>query len=147
MKLQRHSAILRIIREQRISNQDALRRALAEQGIEVAQPTLSRDIRELRLVKQADPAGGGFYSVPTRQAAGPDLASLLPSLVREYEGVGILLVLRTVPGSADAVAGAITQAGWAEVIGTTVGPETVVLVTRSEAARQAVERKLDGLRD
>ena len=64
MKIQRHAAILRVVRERRIESQDELREALATEGFTVTQATLSRDIRELGLAKLADPQGGAFYTHP-----------------------------------------------------------------------------------
>ena len=146
MKVLRHSAILRILREQRIPNQDALRLALAASGINVAQATLSRDIRELGLVKQVDPGGGGFYVVPADGPMRPDLAGTLRTWLVSFEGVGPLLVLRTVPGGATAVALAVEQAGWSEVIGAIPGGDNVLLVTRSDTARKAVEKRVEKAR-
>jgi transcriptional regulator of arginine metabolism len=146
MKVERQSAILRIIREQRISNQDALRLALAALGLNVAQATLSRDIRELGLVKQVDPGGGGFYAAPAEGPARPDFSATLATWLVSYEGVGPLLVLRTVPGGATPVALAMEHAGWTEVIGALPGGDNVLVVTRSEMARKAVERHLEKVR-
>ncbi|MEO8199148.1 MAG: arginine repressor [Gemmatimonadota bacterium] len=146
MKLERHSAILRFVREQRIVNQDALRQALGAAGVEVAQATLSRDIRELGLQKQADPHGGSFYVVPVDGPVRPELAGILRTWLLSFEGVGPLLVLRTAPGGAAAVAAALDQAGWVELVGTVGTAETVLMVTRSEQARKAVERRIEGLR-
>lgn len=143
MKVERQSAILRIVREERIPSQDALRRALAARGIQVAQATLSRDIRELALVKQVDPGGGGFYVVPAESPVRPDLSSTLRTWLLSFEGVGPLLVLRTVPGGAAAVALAIQQAGWSEVLGAMPGADNVLVITRSESARKAVERRME----
>jgi transcriptional regulator of arginine metabolism len=142
MKVQRHSAILRIVREQRIANQDELRQALAAGGITVAQATLSRDIHELGLVKQADPGGGSFYTVPAEGPARPDLAATLGTWLVSFEGSGSLLVLKTVPGGATAVAAALERAAWPEIIGALPGGDNVLVVTRSEAERKAVERKI-----
>ena len=64
MKPQRHAVILELVRESRIPSQEVLRERLAERGIEVAQATLSRDIRELGLVKVPDENGGSVYQVP-----------------------------------------------------------------------------------
>lgn len=145
MKVFRHSAILRILREQRIPNQDALRQALASSGITVAQATLSRDIRELGLVKQVDPGGGGFYVVPADGPIRPDLAGTLRAWLVSFEGVGPLLVLRTVAGGATAVALALEQAGWSEVVGAIPGGDNVLLVTRSDLARKTVERRIENV--
>ena len=146
MKVHRHSAILRILREQRIPNQDALRQALASTGINVAQATLSRDIRELGLVKQVDPGGGGFYVVPAEGPVRPDLAGTLRTWLVSFEGVGPLLVLRTVPGGATAVALAVEQAGWSEIVGAIPGADNVLVVTRGEVGRKAVERRIERVR-
>jgi len=142
MKVLRHSAILRILREQRIANQDELRLALVANGITVAQATLSRDIRELGLVKQVDPGGGGFYVVPAEGPLRPDLSGTLRTWLVSVEGVGPLLVLKTVPGGATAVALAVEQAGWSEVVGAVPGGDNVLLVTRSELGRKAVELRI-----
>jgi transcriptional regulator of arginine metabolism len=146
MKVLRHSAILRILREQRVANQDELRKALAAQGITVAQATLSRDIRELGLVKQVDPGGGGFYVVPADGPLRPDLESTLRTWLVSFEGVGPLLVLKTVPGGATAIARAVEQAGWSEVVGAIPGADNVLLVTRSELGRKAIERRIEKAR-
>ena len=99
MKIQRHAAILRVVRERRIESQDDLREALSTEGFVVTQATLSRDIRELGLAKLADPQGGAFYTHPHRAAVRPDLAQVLPALLVSVDGVGPLLVLKTASGS------------------------------------------------
>lgn len=146
MKLERHSAILRIVREQRVANQDGLRQALRVTGIDVAQATLSRDIRELGLMKQADPQGGSFYVIPLDGPIRPDLSGTLRTWLVSFEGVGPLLVLRTAPGGASAVAAALDQAGWSELVGVVGTADTVLAVTRGEQARKAVERRIEGIR-
>ena len=98
MKLERHAAILRVIRARRIRNQDELRTALAEAGISATQATLSRDIHELGLVKVSD-AEGVFYGTGTDAGAlRPDLGQLVRALLVSSDGVGPLLVLRTAAG-------------------------------------------------
>ncbi len=146
MKLERHSMILRLVRDQRIPNQEALRQALLGAGLSVGQATLSRDIRELGLAKQVDPGGGGFYVVPAEGPVRPDLATTLGTWLISFEGVGALLVLRTVPGGATAVALALDQAGWPELIGALPGGDQVLLVTRGETGRKAVERRIASAR-
>ena len=90
MKIQRHAAILRVVRERRIESQDELREALAAEGFIVTQATLSRDIRELGLAKLSDPQGGAYYAHPHRAALRPDLAQVLPALLVSVDGVGPL---------------------------------------------------------
>lgn len=146
MKPRRHALILKLIADERIENQEALKGALLRNGIEATQATLSRDLRELGLVKLADPAGGSFYARPSdiAGAAGPkpQLARLLQSLLHSVDGVGPFVVLRTAGGSAGAVTAALDQAGWEEVIGTIAGDDTVLVITRSEKARRAVAERV-----
>jgi transcriptional regulator of arginine metabolism len=141
MKLQRHAAILRAVRERRIGNQDELREVLAREDIVVTQATLSRDIRELGLAKLVD-ADGGYYSQPRNGGVRPDLSHMLPALLVGIDGVGPLVVLRTALGSAGAVGAAIDQAGWSEIIGTIAGDDTVLIITRSPREREAVATRL-----
>ena len=95
MKIQRHAAILRVVRERRIESQDELREALSDDGFVVTQATLSRDIRELGLAKLADPQGGAYYTHPHRSAVRPDLAQILPALLGQSRRRGPF------PGSQD----------------------------------------------
>ncbi|HET7042173.1 MAG TPA: arginine repressor [Gemmatimonadales bacterium] len=141
MKPRRHALILKLITEERIANQEELKAALARQGMDATQATLSRDLRELGLVKLADPAGGSFYARPGDAAGAapkPQLAKLLQSLLHAVDGVGLFVVLKTAAGSAGAVTAALDQAGWEEVIGTIAGDDTVLVITRSEKARKVV---------
>jgi transcriptional regulator of arginine metabolism len=144
MKIQRHAAILKVVRDRRIESQDELREALAAEGFNVTQATLSRDIRELGLAKLSDPQGGAFYTHPHRAAVRPDLAQILPTLLVSVDGVGPFLVLKTASGSAGAVTEALDQAGWGEVMGTIAGDDTVLVITRSQRLREAVASRIQG---
>jgi transcriptional regulator of arginine metabolism len=145
MKIQRHAAILRVVRERRIESQDELREALKTEGFVVTQATLSRDIRELGLAKLSDPQGGAYYAHPHRAALRPDLAQVLPTLLVSVDGVGPFLVLKTASGSAGAVTEALDQAGWEEIIGTIAGDDTVLVITRSQKLREAIAGRIEGL--
>ncbi|HSC58534.1 MAG TPA: arginine repressor [Gemmatimonadales bacterium] len=145
MKTRRHALILRVISEERIENQDRLRSALARHGVDVTQATLSRDLRELGLVKLSDPAGGGFYARPEDSTPRPPLEKLLPALLLSVDGVGPLVVLKTAAGAAGAVTAALDQAGWEDVIGTIAGDDTILVVTRSERARMGVAERLKAI--
>jgi transcriptional regulator of arginine metabolism len=145
MKTQRHAAILRVVREQRIESQDELREALSQQGFVVTQATLSRDIRELGLAKLADPGGGAYYTHPHRGAVRPELAQVLPALLVSVDGVGPFLVLKTASGSAGAVTEALDQAGWSEIVGTIAGDDTVLVITRSQRLRREVATRIQQL--
>ncbi len=145
MKIQRHAAILKVVRDRRIQSQDELREALAGEGFQVTQATLSRDIRELGLAKLADREGGAYYTHPQRGAVRPELAQVLPALLVSVDGVGPFLVLKTASGSAGAVTEAVDQAGWAEVIGTIAGDDTVLIITRSQRLRQEIAARIQKL--
>jgi transcriptional regulator of arginine metabolism len=145
MKTQRQAAILRVIRERRIESQDELREALATDGFVVTQATLSRDIRELGLAKLADPGGGAYYTHPHRGAVRPELAQVLPTLLVSVDGVGPFLILKTASGSAGTVTEALDQAGWAEVIGTIAGDDTVLVITRNQRLRKEIASRIQGL--
>lgn len=147
MKIQRHAAILRVVRDQRIESQDELREVLSGEGFSVTQATLSRDIRELGLAKLADPRGGAYYTLPHRAAVRPDLAQVLPTLLVSVDGVGPLLVLKTASGSAGTVTEALDQAGWAEIIGTIAGDDTVLVITRDPAGGAALAAEFLALAD
>ncbi|MGH7658194.1 MAG: arginine repressor [Gemmatimonadales bacterium] len=138
MKLERHAAILRLVRERRLENQHELREALATVGIAVTQATLSRDLRELGLVKQADPSGGAFYVAPREAPGSPGLQSVLGPFLIGMDGHDGLLVLRTTPGGASAVAAALDSAALPGVLGTIAGRDTVLVITRGETARREV---------
>ena len=144
MKLQRHAAILRLVRGQRIASQDELRRALKAADFRVTQATLSRDVRELGLAKLID-AQGSYYAQPGDSGVRPDFQAVLGALLTGVDGVGPLLVLRTANGSAGAVAVAIDQAAWGEIIGTVAGEDTLLVITRSEKARERVAGRLKGI--
>lgn len=145
MKLPRHAAILRVIRENRIRNQEELRAALAADGIAATQATLSRDMHELGLVKVSD-AAGVFYGTGTDAASVRlELRQLVRTLLMGSDGVGPLLVLRTPAGSAGALAAAIDAAAWTEVLGTIAGDDTILVITRGPKERETIAARLRAL--
>lgn len=143
-KNQRHAAILRTVRHHHVPSQEVLRELLAAEGFEVAQGTLSRDIRELGLVKARDNDGALLYRVPPDVVdPTPTLARLLPSLYVGADGVDHLLVVRTLTGGAQPVAVAIDHADWDEVVGTIAGDDTILLILRRPAFRRTVIRRIE----
>lgn len=144
MKLPRHAAILELIRTEHVGSQEVLRDLLRERGFDVAQPTLSRDIQELGLVKARDEQGELHYQSPTAAAdPTPALARLLPALYLGADGVNNLLVLRTLSGGAQSVGAAIDAERWPEVVGTIAGDDTILLILRRGSQRAAVLRKVE----
>ena len=147
-KKDRQSTILEVVNAHAVDSQEELRRLLRQRGWDVTQATLSRDLRELRLVRTPTddgpryaPAGGA----PADSDGQATLEGLLPTLVIGVDGVGELLVVRTVTGGAQPVAAALDGAGWAEVLGTIGGDDTILLVCRSAAARERIARRLRDL--
>lgn len=145
-KTRRHGAILRLVRRHPVTSQEQLRALLHDEGIDVTQATLSRDIHELRLVKAPGPQGTVRYAAAGEaEVLHPPLEQLLPALVVGLDSVGNLIVVRTPAGSANAVASAIDREQWKEVVGTIAGDDTILLVTRSERARRTVANRLTEL--
>jgi len=143
MKAQRHAAILRLVRDHAVPSQQRLRELLAHAGFDVTQATLSRDIHELGLLKQPGVDGtAGYAAPPDETVPTPTLAGFLPSLLLRTDGVGPLLVLRTPTGGASALAAALDREAWPELLGSLAGDDTVLIVTRSPAARRKLARRL-----
>jgi transcriptional regulator of arginine metabolism len=145
-KSSRHAAILEITGSDAIETQEELRRRLARRGVHVTQATLSRDLRELGLVRV--PTDGGARYVrqgALAEEAKPSLEGLLPQLFASVSGVGELVVLHTVASGAQPISEAIDAEGWPEVLGTIAGENTILVVCRSAAARQTVVSRLTGL--
>ena len=118
-KLARQQTILELAHEAPLPNQQELCKVLARRGFQVTQATLSRDINELRLVKT--PEG---YILPNGDAPAepmPAVSRVLREFVREIRRAQNLLVIKTIPGSAQPVAVAVDSEGWEEVVGTVAG--------------------------
>ena len=144
-KRDRQGAILELIRNHRINSQMELKDLLLGKGIEVTQATLSRDMRELRLVKIPGGDGGAHYSLPEEWEHTPPLESLLPTLFVSAEGTGNLLVVRTMTGGAQAVALGIDWEEWPEVLGTLAGDDTILLVLREAKMMERVRARIGGI--
>ncbi|MBM4185459.1 MAG: arginine repressor [Gemmatimonadetes bacterium] len=142
-KRERHAQILDVIKESRVSSQEALRELLLERGTEVTQATLSRDIRELRLVKVPDADGTAHYSLPEEWESTPPLESLLPTLFRSVDGVDHLLVIHTLKGAAQTVAAAIDWEEWPEVVGTLAGDDTILIILRNPDALSDLRGRIE----
>lgn len=146
MKAQRQAAILDLVRRERVGSQEQLRTLLGELGFGVTQATLSRDLRELGLVKVSDPDGGSYYATPQgSDPPHPGVGPLTRALYLSADGVGPMLVVRTPAGAANVLASAIDGQEWPEVIGTLAGDDTILLIMRGERARRAVARRLRDL--
>jgi transcriptional regulator of arginine metabolism len=139
----RHAQILEVLKGHRVTSQESLRELLQEQGTDVTQATLSRDIRELRLVKVPGADSTPHYSVPEEWHSTPSLESLLPTLFQCAEGVGHLLVVHTMKGGAQTVAAGIDWEEWHEVLGTLAGDDTILIILREPEFLSAVRVRLE----
>ena len=142
-KRERHAQILEVLGEKRVTSQEALREFLHDREIEVTQATLSRDIRELRLVKVPGADGIGHYSVPDEWESTPTLESLLPTLFHSADGVDHLLVVHTMKGGAQTVAAAIDWEEWPEILGTLAGDDTIMIVLRDPNSIPVLRERLE----
>jgi transcriptional regulator of arginine metabolism len=147
MKSSRQAEIVQLIGEQSVTSQEQLRSLLRGRGIETTQATLSRDIRDLGLVKA--PADGAYrLSGPLRQGAGePDgvVRRALDEYLRSFERVEQLMVLKTDPGQAQALAVALDRSGLPDVVGTIAGDDTILVICRSSAHAGAFAERLGEL--
>jgi transcriptional regulator of arginine metabolism len=139
----RQDTVLRLIGSHRVANQEDLRRLLAAEGWNVTQATLSRDLRDLGVVR-APGDDGARYMLPAMVAdeAKPSLDGLLPQLFSRIDGVGELIVLHTLPSGAQPIAEAVDAQGWPEIIGTLAGENTILIVCRSASARETLTKRL-----
>lgn len=149
MKSHRQSLILDLVEREAITSQEQLRERLRALGVDTTQATLSRDIRDLSLVKRA--ADGAYRRPETAQTArGGDPGAVLRHAVSEYlrsgEAVDQLLVLKTDTGMAQPLAVAIDRARLGEIVGTIGGDDTILVICRSAADAEALEKKLGALR-
>jgi len=123
-KHDRHEEIRRLLRSRRISTQQELAEQLAAQGIEATQATLSRDLAELGVLRVSRPEGAVYELEPVHATATPQLAELGDTILSMSEN-DALVVLRTRPGMASAVALAIDNARLPECLGTLAGDDTI----------------------
>jgi transcriptional regulator of arginine metabolism len=145
-KSERQAAILELIGAQDVASQEELRKLLVQRGLSVTQATLSRDLREMGIVRVPG-EDGARYALPETIAgeSTPSLETMLPQLFSRLDGVGELIVLHTVASGAQPISEAIDAAGWREVLGTVAGENTILVICRSPQARQEVTLRLNEL--
>ena len=146
MKQTRQRAIRDLIETRSIRTQQELASALHGRGFRTTQATISRDVSELGLLK-ATREGTAAYALPPRlveaETSGEDrLRRLLADLPVELREAGLVLVVRTLPGSAHAIAAALDRARWPEVAGSIAGDDTVFVAIKDRASLQRAKRHL-----
>jgi len=146
MKAWRQSQILELIEREPVSSQQGLRQKLSEKGITATQATVSRDLKELGLVKRA---GDGAYVRPGTEHSSPALNErvhrAVAALVRSIERVDPMVIVRTDRGQAQGLAEWIDRAHLNEVAGSVAGDDTILLVCRGADAARTIEVKLAGM--
>ena len=148
MKAQRQSLILDIVDREPITSQEQLRSRLQSRGIEVTQATLSRDIRDLGLIKR--PADGayrrpGFADAQLAIDTEVGFRRAVEEYLRSHETVDQLLVMKTDTGQAQPLAVAVDRARLPEIVGTIAGDDTILVICRSGAQAAALAKRLDEL--
>ena len=144
MKTVRQVAILDIIEKQEIETQEELASALNARGIRVTQATVSRDIKELRLLKVLTPSGK--YKYATGDQADNNLTDrfirMLAESLLSVSSANNLIVVKTLSGSANVAAEALDSMHWPEVLGTLAGDNTVLLIIRSNEEALTVTSRI-----
>ena len=139
MKLGRQSVIMEIINERDIETQNQLMAALAERGVKSTQATLSRDIRDMRLVKELGPKGNYRYVAAAKQDT-PDLDQRLKKIFKEsvvsYDLAQNILVIKTLPGLADAACSTLDSMSIPNLIGSIAGDDTAFVAMKDNAAAE-----------
>ena len=130
----RHTAILRIISEQEIETQDDLIAKLKENGFDVTQATVSRDIKQLGLVKTTDGEGKYRYSAPHPSSSGSDskFKNILSEAIISSESAENMVVVKTYSGMANAAAAAIDALASDRILESIAGDDTILIVTKND---------------
>jgi transcriptional regulator of arginine metabolism len=144
MKARRQALILEMIDREPLHSQELLARRLQQRGFEVTQATISRDIRELGLVKRA---GDGAYQRPGAEALDPETAHTAleraaGEFLRSVERVQQLVVIRTGRAQAQALAEALDRARLPEVVGTIAGDDTILVIARGGRGAATLAKQL-----
>ena len=149
MKTTRQNEIIRLIASRDIETQEELAAELRSLGYKVTQATVSRDIRELRLIKVAGKSGGFKYAKPERReiAVSERLTRILTDSLVSVDSSGNIIVVKTLSGSANVAAEALDTLGWPEILGTIAGDNTVFVVSRNESDTAEITDRIRKLTD
>lgn len=131
MSEQRRRAIADILRESPVCTQEELVTALSDKGFSVTQATVSRDMREMSLVKIPDDEGGYRYALSDDKRSLSKEEHIISEFVAQVDGSGNLAVIRTMAGAAQGVAAALDKLGWPEAMGSLAGDDTIFVALRS----------------
>lgn len=140
-KLQRHIKIRELITENEIETQDELVAQLENSGYNVTQATVSRDIKELHLVKVPSVQGKYKYSLPADQRFNPadKLKRLIKDAFVKIDNANHFIILKTLPGNAHAIGVLIDNLDWEEIMGTICGDDTCMIICKTEKETEAIK--------
>ena len=139
-KALRHHRILELVSREPMVTQEEMVRRLSQQGLKVTQATLSRDIKEIGLVKTSE--GYAAPGAMTEAAPTPSLSHLLREFVVDVREAQNLLVIKTPPGSAQPVARALDAESWPELVGTIAGDDTIVVISSNRRSCRQLGRRI-----
>lgn len=142
-KGQRHIKIREIITNEEIETQDDLVQRLREEGFNVTQATVSRDIKELHLVKVPLADGRYKYSLPKEQRFNP-IQKLKRALIDSFVSIDYtnnLIVMKTLPGNANAIGALIDNLDWEEIMGTICGDDTILIICKKNEHSSLVTQR------
>ncbi|MBE5986208.1 MAG: arginine repressor [Paenibacillaceae bacterium] len=140
VKSRRQKKILELIRRQPIKTQTMLKEYLGQEGIHVTQATLSRDIREMNLIKGVNGEGYIQSGIISKHQISHRLFVLFSMAVRAVEQSGNVVVITCEPGMAASVCSFIDELGWNEIVGTIAGNNTIFVITREGTSYQLAEQ-------
>ncbi len=147
MKYSRHSKILELIEKETIETQEEIAEKLKELGFDVTQATVSRDIKELRLIKVM--MGDGRYKyapfTPTESAISNRLLTIFAESYVSSDYANNIVVVKTLPGMAQACASSIDSMKWTEVLGTIAGDDTIMIICRAEKIAEEMVNRFNKL--
>ena len=139
-KKDRQERIIRLIQEGNIGTQEEIKRYLQHDGISVTQATLSRDLRELGLLKLRNSDGKLYYSLSTQ--TNPQLDPAIYSYVKKLERAGFMLVIHTNLGEADVLANIIDAENNDTILGTVAGADTLLVICKDEMVASRLEKEI-----
>ena len=148
MRSQRHQMIMKLVSEKCIDTQESLQAELAKKGFSVTQATVSRDIKELSLIKTIAPDGSYRYSIPAlkksgMQEGGSAVLSFISESVSSVDYAGNTVVVKCHSGMAQAVCAKLDDTGLDNVVGTLAGDDTIFILMRTESDAQRLLKELN----
>lgn len=143
-KTMRQIKIREIISNEQIETQEELVRRLNELELNITQATISRDIKELQLIKVPAPSGQYIYSLPRDRKYHPidKLGRYLMDSFVKIDGADNLLVLKTLPGNAQSIGAIIDQIDWKEVLGTICGDDTCLIICKDKESGEIITDRI-----